>query len=160
MSHLSASFMIIWPWMISFSIKSQILVKAALCASSRSSCVSCFLRLHYHWVGFTDTACDSCFKNVLKTFDPSIFFILFMFFSFKHCLPALKFRHFSGFSCLNTFLFDLLLHSFSIQLSLCITKNTVPFENYFSEAVEERADVQFCVLNCFRIICGRSQAIK
>ena len=72
-----------------------------------------------------------------------MFFILFMFFSFKHCLPALTFKHYSGFSCLNTFLFNLLL-------SLYITKNTVPFENYFSEAVEERADVQFCVSELFQ----------
>ena len=57
-----------------------------------------------------------------------------MFCSFKHCLPALTFKHCSGFSCANTFLFEVLS-------SVCITENTGWFENYFSEAVEERPDV-------------------
>ena len=42
----STGFMTLWPWMISFSIKSQMLVKSVQCASSWSSCVSCFLHLH------------------------------------------------------------------------------------------------------------------
>ena len=50
---------------ISFSIKSQILVIAVLCVSSRS-CVSCFSSFAlYQWVGFSDIVCDSCCENVL-----------------------------------------------------------------------------------------------
>ena len=87
------------------------------------------------------------FGSSIEVFHP------IMFCNFKHYIPALKFKHCSGFSCPNTSVFDLLS-------SLCVTENTIRFENYFSEAVEKCADVLVSdLLIFFRIICGRYQAI-
>ena len=59
--------------------------------------------------------------------------------------------HRSSFSCPNTFLFDLLS-------SLFITEDTVRFENHFLRSCG-RTPRCSRLFNCFRILCGRFQAI-
>ena len=64
----------------------------------------------------------------------------------------MTFQYCSGFSCPNTFLFDL-------PLSLFITEDTVRFQSHFLWSCG-RTPRSSRLLDCFWIPCGRLQAIK
>ena len=99
------------------------------------------------------TIVKTCFTcKQIKTSDlPWEPLVPFIFCSFRHCFPALSSKHYTGFSCQNTILFDLLS-------SLFITEDTVRFENHFLRSCG-RTPRCSRLFNCFRILCGRFQAI-